>query len=66
MGGGKDWREKLTSTEIYSTAQLKWNDGVPLPKENTGSNGISLNNNVFLLGKKQYLLFLTSIMLSPV
>ena len=42
----------LSSTEIYSTVQLKWNYGVQLPSARAYFSGISLNNNVFLLGKQ--------------
>ena len=53
MAGGRD-KDKyyLSSTEIYSTVQLKWNYGVQLPSARGYFSGISLNNNVFLLGKQ--------------
>ena len=44
----------LSSTEIYSTFKKEWNFGVPLPSaRHFNSNGISVNNNVFLIGKKE-------------
>ena len=51
MEGGKDG-DFLSSTEIYSTAQMKWNYGIDLPSARRLMPGISLNNNVFVLGMK--------------
>ena len=51
MAGGNGNAGYLSSTEIYSTAELKWNYGVELPSARSMFSGISLNNDVFLLGK---------------
>ena len=46
----------ISSTEIYSPTQLKWNYGVQLPSDRELTRGISVNNNVFLLGKEDKIL----------
>ena len=57
MAGGRDEdMVYISSTEIYSTVQLKWNYGVQLPSARGYFSGISLNNNVFLLGKEDKIL----------
>jgi len=51
VAGGSDG-PLISSTEIYSPTQLKWNYGVQLPSDRELTRGISVNNNVFLLGGK--------------
>ena len=53
---GYDGKNYFSSTEIYSTAQLKWNYGVQFTAPRYIWNGISLNNDVFVLGKNKKLL----------
>jgi len=53
----------IASTEIYSTSRSDWNDGVPLPSPRYFfSNGISVDNNVFLLGGKVQKRFLSDVL----
>merc|ERR1712198_569486 len=41
----------ISSTEIYSTSKMEWKFGADLPSvRQFNSNGISVHNNVFLLG----------------
>jgi len=54
VGGRGNDHAYISSTEIYSTVQLKWNYGVQLPSARGYFSGISLNNNVFLLGGTYY------------
>ena len=58
MAGG--WGNSyVLSTEVYSTSQMKWEYGVPLPSARLFySNGISVLNDVFLLGKKKKIIFM--------
>jgi len=45
-------KEYLSSTEIYSTSKMEWKFGADLPSvRQFNSNGISVHNNVFLLGR---------------
>ena len=48
-GGTPEGGGFTSSTEIYSTTKSKWEYGVSLPSARH-CQGISLNNNVFLIG----------------
>ena len=49
VGGTPEGGGVTSSTEIFSTTKLKWEYGVPLPSARL-CQGISLNNNVFVIG----------------
>ena len=54
MAGGYDGNF-LSSTEIYSTSKMEWKFGADLPsvRQFISNGGISVDNNVFLLGNKK-------------
>ena len=54
-GGVENWQTYLDSTEIFVPAltQSSWTDVGKLPSPRNGLAAVSLNNNVFVMGKHQ-------------
>ena len=54
MAGGRNSGQSLTSkTEIYSTSTMEWISIGPIPTARRNSVGISVRNNLFVLGKNR-------------
>ena len=61
-GGVKNWQTYLDSTEIFVPAlsQTSWTDVGKLPSPRNGLAAVSLNNNVFVMGKDQKAIYLVT------